>query len=323
MALIKKLLNKLNGLHYSQEYLCLSKETLQDPLHVYLADSGHVVKDITESHVFVGYSPLIFAVPSSVAHDKPDKIDLVFSLKPFQPNEFPGKKDAIARLSLKKIYQFQDNRGDILFYEGVAGTHRFISRFHQSIIQLNNKLYNKKPGNVFLEGNLYKQVQIAYSLPRKICLITVGDNNLYNHFPTDLHGKITDQRYIISLRHHGQACRQVESCKKIVLSDMPAAAYKKVYSLGKNHMQPLKEITQFDFDSARSKCFTLPLPKDLVSYKELELVSSFLNGIHKILLFKIIYEESPNTKAGTLSHVHNCYATWRYHQKLPSNFLLR
>jgi hypothetical protein len=191
------------------------------------------------------------------------------------------------------------------------------------MMELYNRLYNKRPGNVFLENNLYKQVQIAYSVPRKICLITVGENNLYNHFPTDLHGKVTGKRYIISLRQQGHACRQVESSKKIALSDMPAAAFKKVYSLGKNHMQPLKEATQFDFDSARSQYFMLPLPKDVLSYKELELVSAFVHGIHKILLFKIVHETTLTTKAETLSHVHNCYATWRYHQKLPSNFLLR
>ena len=162
MALIKKLLNKLNGLHYSQEYLCLSKETLRAPLHVYLTQSGKVVKDITESHTFVGYSPLIFAISSCVVDANPDKIDLLFSMKPFQPNEFPGKKDAVARLLLRKIYEFGIDGDYILLYEGAKGTHRFISRFHQIIMQVYNRLYNKRPGNVFLENNLYKQVQIAY-----------------------------------------------------------------------------------------------------------------------------------------------------------------
>ena len=127
MTVIQKLLNKINGLHYSQEYLCLSKETLRDPLHVYLTQSGKVVKDITESHMFVGYSPLIFAISSSVVDAKADKIDLLFSMKPFQPNEFSEKKDAIARLSLRKIYQFDINGGYMLLYEGTKGTHRFIS----------------------------------------------------------------------------------------------------------------------------------------------------------------------------------------------------
>src|ERR1043165_2358410 len=106
MALIKKLLSKLSGLHYSQEYLCLSKESLQDPLHVYGIQSGKVVKDITDSHMFVGYSPLIIAISSSVMDRNPENIELLFSMKSFQPNEFPAKKDAIARLSLRKIYQF-------------------------------------------------------------------------------------------------------------------------------------------------------------------------------------------------------------------------
>ncbi len=104
---------------------------------------------------------------------------------------------------------------------------------------------------------------------------------------------------------------------------MHASAYRNVYALGKNHMQPLKEISLFDFDFAHSENFCLPLPKNLLSYKELELKNSFIHGIHKLLLFNIIHEEDRSTEQGTLAHIHNCYATLRYNKKLPSNFLLR
>ena len=323
MTVIQKLLNKINGLHYSQEYLCLSKETLENPLHVYLVTHGQPRKDITESHLFVGYSPLIFAFPSSVINNKQESLNIIFSGKPYQPNEIPAKKDAIALLSLKKIDQAEVNEETILFYEGVKGRHHFISKFHQFIIQVHNRLYNKKAGNIFLKDNLYKQVQIAYSIARKICLVTVGDDNLYNLFPTDLHGKINDQQYIISLRHNGRACQQVGASKRIVISDMQSSDYKTVYALGKNHTKELKKLAQFDFDAARSRHFSLPLPKSHLSYKELQLEGSFIHGIHKILLFKIIHEENFSGESETLSHVHNCYATWRYNQGLSSNFLYR
>ena len=61
----------------------------------------------------------------------------------------------------------------------------------------------------FLPDNLYKQVQIAYSIPRNISLITVGQNDRFNLFPTDLHGPVNEDHYIISLRHEGKACQQV------------------------------------------------------------------------------------------------------------------
>jgi hypothetical protein len=323
MRVIKKLLDKLNGLHFSQEYLCFSKESLAQPLYVYLTENARIIKDITQSHLFVGYSPLIFAFSSSTAGESRDKLDLLFTTRPFLPNEIVSKKDAIARLSLQRIRTLAGPADTIEFYEGVKGTQHFVSPFHQSIIQLNNKLYNKTAGNVFLRGNLYTQVQIAYSLPRKICLITVAENNLYNLFPTDLHGQINEQEYIISLRHEGKACEQVEHAAKIALSDMPVGEYKNVYSLGKNHTKPLRDASDFNFGSTQSKLFSLPLPKNVLSYKELMLETSFIQGIHKILLFKIVHEEKFTGTPATLSHVHNCYATWRHNQGLSSNFLLR
>src|SRR5206468_7751300 len=106
--------------------------------------------------------------------------------------------------------------------------HHFLSSFHQYIIGLNNKLYNKKPGNVFLNDNLYKQVQIAYAIPRIISLITVSDEKFYNLFPTDLRGPVNEQYYVSSLRHEGKACRQVETAGRIVISQVDCRFYKTV-----------------------------------------------------------------------------------------------
>jgi hypothetical protein len=322
MTLLKKLLYKFNGLHYPREYLCIAEETFQQPLHVYLAVNANTFKDITKLHCFVGYSPLVFAFPASLFPGQfPENMRIVFSHASVNKNVSFNEKDAIATLFLRKIQQQGINENSVLFYEGLQGTHRFLSGFHQSVLQLSNRIYGKKPGNVFLEGNLYKQVQIAYSIPRKICLITVGKDNLFNLFPTDLHGQVNNQYYIISLRHTGHACRQVEASGRIVLSDMNANACKKVYSLGKNHMQPLKDKTSFDFSEITSKTFHLPLPNHFTRYKELELEESFIYGIHKILLFKIVNGEQ-NGAESTLAHIHNTYATWRYKKNLQSNYLL-
>src|SRR5262245_53492495 len=73
MKLPQKLFNKLNGLHYPQEYLCLAKETFENSLRVYLVANGNIIKDITNEHVFTGYNPLIFTlhVPLSKVFPQP------------------------------------------------------------------------------------------------------------------------------------------------------------------------------------------------------------------------------------------------------------
>ncbi|HEY6505731.1 MAG TPA: hypothetical protein VIZ28_17265 [Chitinophagaceae bacterium] len=325
MKLVKKILNKLNGLHYPQEYLCLAKESFSEPLHVYLAENNRVIKDITDEHLFTGYCPLIFTLHSASANKQnlPATIEIIFCPPSRQPNEFPGKMDAIARLSLQLIRKQTAGPTVIAYYEGVKGEHHFVSSIHQLMTGLYNRLYNKKNGNVFLHDNLYKQVQSAYSVPRIISLITVSNGQLYNLFPTDLHGPVNDQYYVCSLRHEGKACQQVLAAGRIVISQVYAEAYKTAYSLGKNHMQELKAKNSFPFGELVSTLFQLPLPQPVIYYRELELVESFDHGIHKLLLFKVLSRRAVNGEPATLAHIHNVYATWRHNKGLSGNYLLR
>jgi len=325
MKLVKKILNILNGLHYPQEWLCLARELLQHPLHVYLANAKCIIKDITNKHVFAGYNPLIFALPAFTGIDLDEfaGIDVIFSNTPLQPNTFFSSKDTIASLRLRFIRKQSAGSNSIYYYEGIRGEHRFLSSFHQFIIGLNNKLYNRKTGNVFLQGNLYKQVQIAYAAPRTISLVTVSQKNLLNLFPSDLHGQVDEQHYIISLRHGGRACSQVEEAGKVLITQVHYNNYKTVYSLGKNHMQDLKEKENFPLSNSVSGIFQIPVPESALNYKELELKESFIHGIHRLLLFKIRSQLNINDIPATLAHIHNCYATWRYNKGLEGNYLLR
>ncbi len=320
MKLVKKILNKLNGLHYPQEYLCFAKESLQHPVHAYLVNNKHILKDITNRHLFVGYCPLVFAFPGP---DLPETIQIIFSQQLYQPNEIFVAKDAIARLDLKIIKTQFAGGGNVSYYEGAKGSHHFLSAFQQLAGSLYNQWYNKKPGNVFLHNNLYKQVQIAYAVSRNISLISISHNDLYNLFPTDLHGQIDEQHYIISLRVGGKACEQVAKAGKLLISQVHSDAYKMVYGLGKNHMQELKPKENFPFNQSLSATFNWPLPDHAVAYRELILLDSFIHGIHKIMLFKVVFSQQLIAQTSTLAHIHNSYASWRYNNKLGGNFLLR
>src|SRR5215813_2162898 len=176
MQLLQKLLNKLNGLHYHQEYLCLAKETFQNPIRAYHTRNGQVLKDITNEHLFTGYSPLIFTLISPGPGELSTDIEIVFTQRSLQPNDLFRERDALASLSLRLIKKQTIEPGEVYYFEGIRGQHHFLSFFHQYIVGLNNYLYNRKKGNVFLNNNLYKQVQIAYSLPRVISLITIGSD---------------------------------------------------------------------------------------------------------------------------------------------------
>jgi flavin reductase (DIM6/NTAB) family NADH-FMN oxidoreductase RutF len=323
MKLVKNILEKLNGLHYPQEYLCFAMEHFSQPLKMYLVKEGEVKAEIGTSHAFVGYHPVLFVFPSLPDVQSQDRIEIVFADREMIRGERWQSKNAIAFFRMKKVKVQATPAGELHYYEGIAGKHRFVSGFRQWVLQLYNRLYKQKPGNVFLKGNLYKQVQIAYALPRKICLICVGLNGLYNLFPTDLHGQVNEQYYIISLRHEGKACGQVTTAGRIVLSEINARDCQKVYRLGKNHMQSPKEASAFDFSSSASTVFCLPLPAGCIAYKELRLEDSFIMGIHRLLLFRIISSQYREEAPGTLVHIHNSYATWRYNRGMAGNYFIR
>lgn len=320
MKLLQKILSRFNGLHFPQEYLCFAKETFPDPVHVYLMDENRIIQDITDKHLFVGYSPLVFAF--SLA-DLPASVNVIFSQKVLQPNGIFSPKDALAILELNLIKRQQCDGSVIVYYEGSQGIHHFQPALQQYISKKYNEWYNQKQGNVFLHDNLYKQVQAAYAVPRLISLITVGSNGLFNLFPTDLHGQADETHYIISLRTGGKACEQVAAKGRLLISDMQSSAYKMVYGLGKNHMQDLKTRTSFAFGESQSEKFDLPLPQLAIAYRELVLEDSFIHGIHTIMLFKIVHYSPLQNQNDTLVHIHNSYASWRYKNGLQGNYLMR
>lgn len=320
MRLVQKILKRFNGLHYPQEYLCMP--STEPGLHVYLFIEGSLVADITSLHCFTGYHPLIIALPGLIAGFpvEADEIRLLFTPQVLNENVDWLQKDAPASLVLHKI---QTGMNGVVFYKGVSGHHRFIASWQQYLGHLENRFFARKPGNVYLGGNLLSQVQIAYAIPRNICIGSIGSSEACNFFPTDLHGPIGHERYIVSLRHEGRACAQVMDTGKMVVSKVNASDYKKVYALGKNHMKECQPASAFETFHRNSGMLHVPLHAGTVSYREMMLEESFTEGIHRLLLFRVLHREMIHPHLPWLQHIHNCTATWQWKQGMGGNYLVR
>src|SRR5947207_10381599 len=126
MKMAQKILNTFNGLHYPQEYLCLDKYNFQPAIRANLYFGDKFVNDVTALHLFTGYSPLIFSFFSREL-DWPDEIRIVF--------ESNNERKTVARIRMKRIRIQKIEDGTILHYEGIHGSHRFSSAWHQYIIE--------------------------------------------------------------------------------------------------------------------------------------------------------------------------------------------
>jgi len=309
----------VTGLSVTQEYVCLDLFSVKPFASVLLTWPGSPeTVDISANHLFLGYKPMIIALCFSLA----DRNSAAIAKQESVRIDFRHEgHHALARIVLKKIHERVCDGTVVVYYEGVHGTHNFLSGIHQWIGRMREAIRKRTAGNVGLPGNLYDQVRIAYSVPRIIALITLQDGELMNMFPTDLHGAINARVYAGSLRIGGKANEQVEKCRRIVVSHIKSERYKEVYSLGRNHMQEMKAKENFSVSQLRSHTFNIPLPDSVTEYFELELETSFDAGIHRIHHYRIVYHHREGTSC--LAHVHQYYAQWRQDHSLPLTMLLR
>lgn len=321
----------LTGLTVPQEYCCLELEQLANPLKVILSTKDNTKeRDVTASHVFLGYKPLIIglvAVDEDTMLGAHDEVCLTFVHGSFSPDskweDFSTDSQAVARIHLRKV-QSKDLDGKLFYlFEGCDAVHRLIGPFYQFVNNALEKFRIRGKDNVSLPGNLFDQVRIAYSIPRKISVITVSDDTLVNMFPTDLHGAIGNSYYTGSLRIGGNANAQVESLRRVVISDVDASSYLEVYSMGKNHMTDLQNEGRFRLHRQRSRIFNFPLPEWALRYREMIHLGSADLGIHRIHFYQVISSEVLENAGPTLAHIQQYYAQWRMDQGLPTTLNLR
>jgi hypothetical protein len=331
LFLTRQIRKLLTGLAVPQEYCCLELEQMAEPLKVILSIKGNTfTKDVTDSHLFLGYKPLIIGFYSSEPDGRllmDDYVCLSFVQRNFNSNStwkgFQTDSSAVAKLTLKKKIETEVNGRHVCLYQGCNGVHSFLSPLYQTANNVLEKFRNRQVGNISLNGNLYDQVRIAYSIPRKISIITVSDGSLINMFPTDLHGSIDSSIYAGSLRIGGRANFQVESLTNVVISDVDASTYKQTYALGKNHMNDLQNKDLFTLHQKRSSTFNFPLPASALRYRELTRIGSCDHGIHRIHFYKIINDEVLSNSSSTLAHIQQYYAQWRINHGLKTKLYFR
>lgn len=312
LSLVKKLLRKFFlGIDLPKEYICTSPAGIPGQLHCY-ASIGGKEEDLTEQVLFLGYQPLVMAVRA-----KTEQLNSIAQQETFTLSfRLPDTLHPVAKLVMRP-QGFPLKETGILLFSGISGKHQFASAFHRFFRRIHTNLKKEKKGNVHLNHDLYKEVKIAYSIPREICLITLGANERFNIFPTDLHGRGENGTYIISLRHGGKTCAQAEEFGQLALWRMHVKSAMLAYSLGKNHMHDPAAAVQLPLTTARSPLLHLPAPADALSCEELELTGTAGDfGVHRLLIFRT-KGEALKPDQNKLVHLHRAYVQWHLRKGLP------
>lgn len=324
--MVKKL---ILGYDTAVEYPAVNSRELNGFMRLY-ASTPHEYFEVTHCHLFLGYSPLLFGI---FFQDNVKEASILRSHSQlclsFSPQSFtPGKKwrnyftsdNAVARLEAVKVQEKKIEGYTLFLFEGKWAEHRLLNIFHRQMNAIYHAMRPTRKGNVNVPGNLYEQVRVMYLFPRRISIVSVGNEKRYNLFPTDLHGEIGPSLYIDSLRRAGKACQQVDELEKICIADVHFSWYRKAHAMGKNHMKELQTRDAFEIYTAGSENMNLPLPAGVISYRELVKREHFDLGIHRIQLFDIINKKTIDAAAPTLACIHRFYLQWRMNQGLETRY---
>jgi hypothetical protein len=309
----------LLGSSLSNEYICVPGDLPRSLQLILECERGEV--NVTESHVLVGYKPLMIGLPFQDREwvlwaAMTTGIKISFRAPP------PGNHE-VAWLELEKAGSWRMGETTFVIYEGLEGHHDFFGPWHRWTNWLYELLREQKPGNISLPAKLYNQVRIAYSVPRKISLMCLGDSRGYNIFPSDLHGAVGNGFYVGSLRIGSKACRQVEENQKILMADMDMSKYRETYGLGRNHMSSLQPLEILPASGARSDRWQLPVPAGAIRYRELQRKYSWDAGIHRVIYYEVVGEKTVDSRGSELCHIHRYYLQWRINHHLESTYFLR
>jgi hypothetical protein len=298
----------LFGIHFPSEYLHVAKESFTDTFEVYwLDEKKHFITDVSSYHYLFGYRPVLIAINKSISK-APLESFLSFKLK----------GEEIALLKLELLHDMPKEVAGIHFYRCTNGKHRFISNYLQWINSLLLKLKNNSLNDIEVFSNHYEQVRIAYSVPRTVAVITVSNGKFFNLFPLDLHGRLNGNIYALTLRENSKSSKQIEECKKILLSEMDIRSGDEIAVAGKNHIKEMQPSDKFAFSNSNSPTFNLPTPKNYSLYYELELFSMKDLGFHRIYFFKIIHQQRISENHSTYAHIHRYAAEWRKKNNIPT-----
>jgi hypothetical protein len=297
----------LTGVTISKEYPCVDHLEFKDEVKAWLSVNGKQT-DITADHIFLGYKPLIAGIflPGDI---DAGEVSITFIHQ-------TGTK--LADIRLKKVTARKLGGDWFILFAGLHANVYFLPVFNRIANSVLRKFRKRIPGNVEMNGNEYLQVQAMYSVPRKISIISLGIDGLYNMFPTDLHGNAGREFYVDSLRKAGKACEQVLQLRRVVKADVDLSVMNDAFAMGKNHMKELQELSDLPAEGY-SSLYRLPLPKGVVAYKELEVFDDIEIVIHRLLIFTIKNEAVIHTNRPVLACTNGHYIQWRLDHSLPDN----
>jgi flavin reductase (DIM6/NTAB) family NADH-FMN oxidoreductase RutF len=221
--------------------------------------------------------------------------------------------DTLGRLTLQFLASSSLENGEQLaVFDVTGGSHRCLGwPYREWNRWLQERAFRRKPqGALRMTASGVQQTMIFYMCPRPVVLVSVADEAHNNLFPMDLIGALSEDRFSLALRSTSPSIPTMKSTRRVVISDMPAAAAPLIFKLGEHHKKPLQDLRELPFEMRSSPTLGLPYPADALRIRELEILSFQETGSHTFFVTRVA-SETRFAPGRQLFHVSGSYQYYR------------
>jgi flavin reductase (DIM6/NTAB) family NADH-FMN oxidoreductase RutF len=270
--------------------------------------------DVSRDHVPVSLRPFCIGLSlgANLTDDQLRARRLHLVLRDWdEPNEFRG------RIAL----QFQQTIGPRIRVFEAVDSKNYCLPFPQMLAREARDSYyrrrkGKNPYNFVMTPSALRALNVYYMRPRPVSLVTVMDGGESDLFPMDLIGPLSSGHFTMALRSTSPAIRLMEHSRRIAVSAIPASFKKAAYALGTHHTNLCVDWNHLPFSVISSQEFALPVPRDALHVRELEIQEVHRIHSHTFFVTSIMRE----TRCGdgdAFCHVAGPYAYVRRMEVLP------
>jgi flavin reductase (DIM6/NTAB) family NADH-FMN oxidoreductase RutF len=151
----------------------------------------------------------------------------------------------------------------------------------------------KNPFNFSMAPTDLRCSYIFYICPRPVVLVTVEHQDASNMFPMDLIGPTDSPWFSMALRSTSPAVRLMQQSRRMSLASVPVEYQSIVYELGKHHRLPSVCLANLPFPVTLSPTFSLPVMKDALRVREVEVAEFHEVGSHVLFLTTLVSDSLP------------------------------
>lgn len=169
---------------------------------------------------------------------------------------------------------------------------------------------NNTNGDVQMTARATAAMNVLFTCPRPVVLVSVPVGERGNIFPMNLMGPIGQGYFAFALNSRRLASPLVERAGRVALSSIPFDQAAVARRLGKNHLREFIDWDGLPFPTTRSKALGIPVPAFATRVREMEIEAVRQLGSHTFFVARIVHDEH-RSDSEQFFMIHGLYQAWR------------